>query len=91
MSWQDCQPVEANVGFDYEIAHGGAEMPTISLFYGVAIMMYFFDEERHRVPHIYARYQNHKAVFSILDGSLLAGEFPVNKLRLVQAWIEIHR
>jgi hypothetical protein len=26
-----------------------------------------------------------------LDGSVLAGEIPVAKLRLVQAWIEIHR
>jgi len=32
-----------------------------------------------------------KAVFSIEDGKLLAGKFPKNKTRLVEAWIEIHR
>jgi len=30
-------------------------------------------------------------VYSILDGSLLAGELPPNKHKLVVAWIEIHR
>jgi hypothetical protein len=30
-------------------------------------------------------------VFSIADGKLLAGKFPNNKARLVQAWIEIRR
>lgn len=28
---------------------------------------------------------------SIIDGEVLAGEIPQAKLRLVQAWIEIHR
>jgi len=32
-----------------------------------------------------------EAAFSILDGSLLSGDFPATKARLVQAWIEIHR
>lgn len=30
-------------------------------------------------------------VFSILDGTLLAGELPQNKHKLVVAWIEIHQ
>jgi hypothetical protein len=66
-------------------------MPTISIFYGIVIAMYFRDVQRHHLPHIHARYQNANAVFSIDDGSLLDGEFPPNKTRLVQAWIEIHR
>jgi len=36
-------------------------------------------------------YGEEKAVFSIADGKLLAGKFPKNKTRLVQAWIEIRR
>jgi len=67
------------------------DMPTISIFYGIVIAMYFKDIQRHHLPHIHARYQNANAVFSIEDGSLLDGEFPPNKTRLVQAWIEIHR
>ncbi len=66
-------------------------MPTISMFYGIVICLYFFDDERHNLPHIHARYQGSEASFSIVDGALLSGSIPNNKVRLVQAWIEIRR
>ncbi len=66
-------------------------MPTISMFYGIIISLYFYDDERHKLPHIHAKYQGQDASFSIQDGSILVGEIPVAKVRLVQAWIEIHR
>ena len=66
-------------------------MPTISMFYGIVIYMYFFDDERHKLPHIHARYQGAEASFSILDGAILSGGISLSKSRLVQAWIEIHR
>ncbi len=31
------------------------------------------------------------AVFAIDDGDVLEGELPRSKMRLVQAWIELHR
>ena len=43
------------------------------------------------MPHIHARYQDEEAVFAIGDGEVLEGSLPPGKLRLVQAWIEIHR
>jgi hypothetical protein len=61
------------------------------MFYGVVIYMYFFDDERNKLPHIHARFQGSEASFSILDGAIFAGEIPHAKVRLVQAWIEIHR
>jgi hypothetical protein len=66
-------------------------MPTISMFYGIIVYMYFFDNERHKLPHIHAKYQGQTAAFSIIDGVLLTGEIPISKAKLVQAWIEIHR
>ncbi|CDH47095.1 DUF4160 domain-containing protein, partial [Candidatus Contendibacter odensensis] len=66
-------------------------MPTISMFYGIVIRLYFYDDERYKLPHIHAKYQDHEASFSILDGTVLSGSIPVPKTRLVQAWIEIHR
>jgi hypothetical protein len=66
-------------------------MPAISMFYGIVIYLYFFDDERHGMPHIHARFQSQQASFSISDGAMLAGEFPSTKTKLVQAWIEIHR
>lgn len=66
-------------------------MPTISMFYGLLIRMFFRDNERHHMPHIHADYQGQVAVYSILDGAVLAGELPPSKHKLVVAWIEIHR
>ena len=65
-------------------------MPTISMFYGIIIYMYFFDNKKHNKPHIHAEYAEHKAVFSIENGELLDGKLPNKKMRMVQAWIAIH-
>jgi len=66
-------------------------MPTISMFYGILVRMFFRDIEKHHVPHIHADYQGTIAVYSIGDGTVLVGELPSNKHKLVVAWIEIHR
>ena len=66
-------------------------MPTISIFYGIQIMMYFYDNEKHKIPHIHAEYQDFNASFSINDGTILAGKFPNKQTRIIQAWIEIHK
>jgi len=66
-------------------------MPTISMFYGIIVYMYFLDNKQHRLPHIHAVYQEHEAVVAIPDGTLLEGGLPVNKMKLLQAWIELHR
>ena len=60
------------------------------MLYGILARMFFRDIEKHHVPHIHADYQGKVGVRSILDGSLLAGELPPNKHKLVAAWIEIH-
>ena len=66
-------------------------MPTISMFYGILIQMFFHDTEKHKMPHIHAEYQGQVAVYSIPDGNVLAGEIPIKKHKLVVAWIEIHQ
>ncbi|MCC7261433.1 MAG: DUF4160 domain-containing protein [Candidatus Latescibacteria bacterium] len=66
-------------------------MPILSMFYGIVIRMYFFDDKQHHMPHLHADYAGNRAVFSIEDGEVLAGVLPSAKTRLVQAWIEIHR
>jgi hypothetical protein len=65
-------------------------MPTISMFYGILIRMFFRDVEKHHEPHIHAEYQGNVAVYSLPDGRLLAGSLPSKKQKLVVAWIEIH-
>jgi hypothetical protein len=70
---------------------GETSVPTISMFYGILIRMFFYDTDRHNLPHIHAEYQSHVAVYSIPDGTVLAGEIPSKKHKLVVAWIEIHQ
>ena len=66
-------------------------MPTISMFYGILILMYFYDNKKHNRPHIHAEYAEYEASIAIDDGSVIDGSLPTGKLKLVQAWIEIHR
>ena len=61
------------------------------MFYGIIISMYYFDKRKHHTPHVHVKYQEQEAVIVIPDGEVLEGTLKTNKLRLVQAWIEIHR
>jgi hypothetical protein len=65
-------------------------MPTISMFFGIIIRMYYAPKE-HNPPHIHAYYQNDAATFKILDCELMEGSMPSRQTRMVQAWIEIHK
>ncbi|MFZ3209241.1 MAG: DUF4160 domain-containing protein [Geobacteraceae bacterium] len=66
-------------------------MPIISMFYGIIIRMYLIDNQHHDLPHFHAKYAEFEASIRIDDGEVLAGELPRKQLRLVQAWIELHR
>ncbi len=66
-------------------------MPVISMFYGIIVSLYFLDTNRHHRPHVHARYQDEEAVISIPDGEVLEGSLPPGKLKMVLAWVEIHR
>lgn len=66
-------------------------MPAISMFYGIIVSVYFLDTQQHHQPHIHAKFQDQKAVVAIPGGELLAGNLPPAKLRLLLAWVEIHK
>lgn len=61
------------------------------MFYGIIVMMYFFDADRHHLPHVHVRYAEFTAVIAIGSLEMLQGDLPANKLRLILAWMEIHR
>jgi hypothetical protein len=54
-------------------------MPTISMFYGIIISMYYIDNRQHNLPHIHAKYQEKEVVVSIANGEILEGNIPQNK------------
>ena len=66
-------------------------MPVISMFYGVIIKLFYFDNQQHHCPHIHVHYQEESAVIEIPSGKVLEGKLKNNKMKLVQAWIEIHQ
>ena len=65
-------------------------MPTLSMFFGIIIRMYYGPKE-HGPAHIHAVYNDFEAVFDISNGEMTKGELPAKQTKLVQAWIEIHR
>jgi len=62
-------------------------MPRISEFFGITIYMYWFDQQRHRVPHFHARYAGREAVFD-LAGACLEGDLGRRAHRLVAEWAQ---
>jgi hypothetical protein len=65
-------------------------MPTLSEFYGIKIMMYYMDTQQHDTPHFHAFYGEHEVSIAIESGEAIIGHLPRKKLKLVQAWTEIH-
>lgn len=65
-------------------------MPTLSMFFGIIVYMYNEKGGKHSLPHVHAEYQDNEIVVD-LEGNVLDGGFPKSKLKLLLAWIEIHK
>ena len=65
-------------------------MPTISMFYGIIIRMYFAPAE-HPPPHFHVYYAGFKASVRIESCRVSDGHLPIRQERLVIAWAELHK
>ena len=65
-------------------------MPTISMFFGIVIRMYYAPKE-HGPPHIHIYYNDKVGVMKISNCEITKGDLPSKQKRLVAAWVEIHR
>jgi hypothetical protein len=63
-------------------------MPTISVFYGIVIQMFFAD---HAPPHFHAKYGEYKALIDIQQLKLMEERLPGRALSLVLDWAEQHQ
>jgi len=62
-------------------------MPRISEFFGIIVLMYWFDQQRHKMPHFHARYRGNEAVFD-LAGTCIEGHLGARAHRLIAEWAE---
>ncbi len=49
-------------------------MAVIAMFFGIIVLMYYFDKRRHHIPHIHVKYQEQEAVMAIPSGEVLEGK-----------------
>ncbi len=64
-------------------------MPVLSTFFGIIVRMYKESGGKHNMPHIHAEYSGEEIVIA-LDGTILEGKFPKNKLKYLEVWMDIH-
>ncbi len=63
-------------------------MPTISVFYGIIIQMYW---DEHAPPHFHAIYGEFKASVDIHSLIITEGNLPRRATQLVLDWAELHQ
>ncbi|MDM8133292.1 DUF4160 domain-containing protein [Clostridium butyricum] len=64
--------------------------PIISTFFGIIVRLQFELGGKHHLPHVHAEYQDYE-IYIDFEGSVLAGTFPKKQLKVLQAWIELHK
>jgi hypothetical protein len=73
--------------FEVNLIFKTNDMPEISRFYGLIILMNFKD---HSPPHFHVWYGDYKAMVTIQDG-IVKGEMPQRALTMIFEWLGIHR
>lgn len=62
-------------------------MPTISIFFGIVVQMYWND---HNPPHVHAFYQGQEGLYDIRSGKRYAGRLPHRAEAILSEWIAEH-
>ena len=62
-------------------------MPTISIFYGIVIQMFW---NEHAPPHFHARYGELEGSISIKELKIIEGNLPKNAVNLILKWV-VHK
>jgi hypothetical protein len=65
-------------------------MPTISMFYGIIVRMYFAPGE-HSPPHFHVYYNEYRASVDVRTCEIIQGHLPARQRKLVLAWAELHQ
>jgi len=63
-------------------------MPTISVFYGIIVRMYYDD---HAPPHFHAYYAGQEALIKLETLEIMEGDLPRRAYSLLLEWASAHR
>ncbi len=63
-------------------------MPTISMFYGILIKMFFDD---HAPPHFHAEYGEYELAITINPIKIIKGDAPKRVKSMVLEWTALHQ
>ena len=63
-------------------------MPTISMFYGIVVQMFWGE---HPPPHFHVLYAEYEAIIEIKTLEVIKGKLPKRALTLVLEWASEHR
>lgn len=63
-------------------------MPTISIFYGILIKMFFDD---HMPPHFHAEYGEYELVIAINPIKIIKGNAPKRVKSMILEWTALHQ
>lgn len=63
-------------------------MPTIAMFQGIVIYMYWAE---HGIPHLHAMHGDEEAVFAIETGAVIQGAMTRRRTKIISDWIALRR
>ncbi len=63
-------------------------MPTVSMFRGIKISLYWRD---HLPPHFHAFYAGNEVIVSIEEIEVIEGTFPPKQLKMLLGWAAFHQ
>jgi hypothetical protein len=73
------------------VAYGKLSLSdTLRRRFGITLYLFYLDRAAAPRPHVLAQYGGEEAHIGIPDGDLLAGTLPIEPLRKVRAWVELH-
>ena len=65
-------------------------MPTISMFFGIIVRMYYAPGE-HPPPHFHVYYNEYKGTVDTRTCEFIESNLPPRQTKLVLAWAELHQ
>ena len=68
----------------------GGSYAGVEYVFGIVVYMYRELGGKHKLPHVHAMFSGDEIVVS-LEGEILEGSIPKSKLKLLLAWMEIHK